>query len=400
MSDPDDPNDDEANAPPPPASHGVPAPAGGRSRRASLWLSIVAVALALVVVAGLVASRVSVNYYVLTPGDATPVSKYIEVPSSDNHPVTGTILLTDVFVTSLNALSYLRYKFLDSNNEIVPGPELLGPTPNENQYLDQGYIQMAQAQDNATASALRRLGYVVTSTHAGTLVYGVEPRSPATRSLKVGQVITAVNTTPTPTACDLVRTLHGMTPGTTVSLTVEQNSISNSGQIVPGPTVSEPMRLAAPPRGLSDSGCGLSGGPTAYMGIDPQTQLDWHFPVAVTVHTQDIGGPSAGLAMTLGIMDKLSTGRLTGDRVVAATGEIDQYGNVGDVGGVAEKTVAVERAGATVFFVPSVELGVARSKAGPQLHVYGVKNLNQTLRILERLGGRVPNKPVPAQAAP
>ena len=136
------------------------------------------------------------------------------------------------------------------------------------------------------------------------------------------------------------------------------------------------------------------------LGIDPQTQLDWHFPVDVTVHTQDIGGPSAGLAMTLGIMDKLSSGRLTGRRIVAATGTIDQHGNVGDVGGVAEKTIAVERAGATVFFVPSVELGAAESKATPQLHVYAVDNLNQVLRILKRLGGSVPTNPVPAQAAP
>jgi PDZ domain-containing protein len=130
------------------------------------------------------------------------------------------------------------------------------------------------------------------------------------------------------------------------------------------------------------------------------TQQDWQFPVKVTVHTQNIGGPSAGLAMTLGIIDKLSTGRLTGNRIVAATGTIDPNGNVGDVGGVAQKTVAVEQAGATVFFVPSVELKTAQSKASPRLHVYAVNNLDQVLRILKHLGGRVPTNPVPAQASP
>jgi PDZ domain-containing protein len=151
---------------------------------------------------------------------------------------------------------------------------------------------------------------------------------------------------------------------------------------------------------LVDTGCGAPTKPTAYLGIVPQTQQDWHFPVNVTVHTQNIGGPSAGLAMTLGIIDKLSTGRLTGNRTVAATGTIDQNGNIGDVGGVAEKTIAVEKAGATVFFVPAVELKTAQAKASPQLHVYAVSNLNQVLRILKRLGGNVPTKPVPAQAAP
>jgi PDZ domain-containing protein len=145
------------------------------------------------------------------------------------------------------------------------------------------------------------------------------------------------------------------------------------------------------------------GGPpitqTAFIGVEAETQQDWQFPVKVSVHTQDIGGPSAGLAMTLGIIDKLSSGRLTGGRVVAATGTIDQNGNVGDVGGVAEKTIAVERAGATVFFVPKVELKTAEAKASPQLHVYAVSNLDQVLRILQRLGGTVTTNPLPAQAA-
>jgi PDZ domain-containing secreted protein len=67
---------------------------------------------------------------------------------------------------------------------------------------------------------------------------------------------------------------------------------------------------------------------------------------------------------------------------------------------VAEKTVAVERAGAPVFFVPAVEKATADAKATKQLHVYAVRNLDQVLRILERLGGSVPTNPVQAQAAP
>ena len=115
----------------------------------------------------------------ITPGDATPVAQFIEVPAADNHPLTGKILLTDVFVTQLNALNYLQYRFFDSDSEVVSGPELLGPTPNESQYLAQGYLQMAQAQSFATAAALTHLGYTVTSTNAGALIYGIEPHSPA-----------------------------------------------------------------------------------------------------------------------------------------------------------------------------------------------------------------------------
>ena len=59
---------------------------------------------------------------------------------------------------------------------MISGPDLLGPTVNEGQYLDQGYLQMAQAQSYATAAALSHLGYTVTSTNAGALVYGIAPR--------------------------------------------------------------------------------------------------------------------------------------------------------------------------------------------------------------------------------
>ena len=72
---------------------------------------------------------------------------------------------------------------------------------------------MAQAQSFATAAALSRLGYTVTSTNAGALVYGIAPHSPAATTLQVAQVITAVNGTPVTTDCSLIDALHGLTPG-------------------------------------------------------------------------------------------------------------------------------------------------------------------------------------------
>ena len=387
-----------ALAPPPP-------PPVVPTRRRRLWPGVLAVLVVIILGTGFIAARTSINYFVITPGEASPVSQYIQVPAADSHPLTGQILLTDVFLTQLNALNYLQYRFFDSDSEVISGPDLLGPSPNESQFLAQGYLQMAQAQSFATAAALSHLGYSVTATNAGALIFGIEPHSPAASTLHVAQVITAVNGTPTTTECSLINALHGLAPDSAVALSVEQSSINNKGEFVSGPVVTKSVTLGTPPKGLVDTGCGPPTKPTAFLGIDPMTLQDWQFPIQVVVHTQNIGGPSAGLAMTLGIIDKLSSGRLTGNRIVAASGTIDQNGNVGDVGGVAEKTIAVERAGATVFFVPSVELQAAESKATPQLHVYAVSNLNQVLRILKRLGGNVPTQPVvpnpvPAQASP
>ena len=371
------------------------APGRDRARRRR-WPAVLAALVIAVFVAGVIAARINVDYYVITPGEANSVSQYIEVPTHLNHPLTGKILLTDVFVTQLNALSYLRYQVFGSNDEIFSSAVLLGGAPTQGQFLNQGFLQMAQAQNFATASALTYLGYTVKSTNAGALVYGIEPRSPAEKTLELGQVIEKVDGTPTPTDCALVSSLHGLQPGDQAELAVQESHINDEGALVPGAVVEKSVTLGVPPKGLVETGCGPPSKPTAFLGIDPQTKQDWDFPVDVKINTPQIGGPSAGLAMTLGIIDKLSSGRLTGHRVIAATGTIDQYGNVGQVGGVPEKTIAVERAGATVFFVPKPEYAQAEARATTQLHVYGVNTLDQALRILKRLGGNVPTNPVPA----
>jgi PDZ domain-containing protein len=109
----------------------------------------------------------------------------------------------------------------------------------------------------------------------------------------------------------------------------------------------------------------------------------------VTIDVGNIGGPSAGLAMTLATLDILSSGDLTGGHRVAATGTIGLDGTVGDVGGVAQKAVAVRKAGATVFFVPADELKDAQSQAG-SMKVYPVRTLQEALDDLKTLGGHVP----------
>lgn len=95
--------------------------------------------------------------------------------------------------------------------------------------------------------------------------------------------------------------------------------------------------------------------------------------------------------MTLGIIDRLTNGRLTGGRTIAATGTIAANGAVGAVGGVAQKTIAVERAGATAFLVPPGSQGyqAALSKRTPSLKVFAVSTLAQAMSVIKRLGGDV-----------
>lgn len=117
----------------------------------------------------------------------------------------------------------------------------------------------------------------------------------------------------------------------------------------------------------------------------------------VTLKLADVGGPSAGLLFSLGIVDKLqgdgSGGDLTGGRVIAGTGTIDDSGQVGAVGGVALKTQAARRDGATVFLVPRAECSDARTELPKGLRLIPVTTLKGAVDALVALekGGGVPS---------
>jgi PDZ domain-containing protein len=120
--------------------------------------------------------------------------------------------------------------------------------------------------------------------------------------------------------------------------------------------------------------------------------------VRVTLTLADVGGPSAGLLFTLGIIDKLhgdgSGGDLTGGRTIAGTGTIDASGTVGAVGGVALKTQAARRDGATIFLVPKAECADARAELPKGLRLVPVTTLKgavNSLQALESGRGSVPS---------
>jgi PDZ domain-containing protein len=120
--------------------------------------------------------------------------------------------------------------------------------------------------------------------------------------------------------------------------------------------------------------------------------------IKVTLKLADVGGPSAGLLFSLGIIDKLDGdgrgGDLTGGRTIAGTGTIDADGTVGAVGGVGLKTQAARRDGATVFLVPKDECGDAKAELPKGLRLIPVTTLKgavNSLVSLETGKGSVPS---------
>ncbi len=194
----------------------------------------------------------------------------------------------------------------------MPTEALTGGGIPASELTPQGYLEMAQAKAAAKTAALRRLGYSIPEHNAGAVVAAVGSGTPAFKVLQVGQVITAVDGASTPTLCAFVGALSHLAPGQTVHLRVALDHFTADGTPVAGAAVTRSLRLAPRPTDIPGySGCPGVGASKGFLGVSLETQQDFTFPFPITINTADIGGPSAGLAMTLGLINTLSGGHLT-----------------------------------------------------------------------------------------
>ena len=356
-------------------------------RRLGLFLTVALVVAALVVILGLWPT----SEYAITPGQATLVPPLVSVSgttTSDHH---SRVYLVDVYLQRLSVLGDLVDHLRGGAIQFIPESSLLSPGVPASQLDAQGFLQMADSQQAATVSALRALGWKPVVTGDGAVVTEVASNSPAAvAGLGVGDLIQSLNSTPVSSGCALVRSLSKVRPGDLVHLEVAPARFSPSGVLTRLSPRAVVVRSTRAPAGVS-SPCPGVGTLSAFLGVGIEDGVRVTSPVHVAVDTANIGGPSAGLAMTLSIMDRLSTTPIAGPIPIAATGTISLDGTVGEVGGVAEKTVAVERAGATVFFVPATELSQATAVAHSSLRVIGVSSLAQVLTDLRHLGAPAPH---------
>jgi PDZ domain-containing protein len=188
--------------------------------------------------------------------------------------------------------------------------------------------------------------------------------------LKVNDVITAVDGTSVNVIPDLSAILAGKKVGDPITL-----SITRDGQ-----PITVPSQLVQ-----SSDGRAIVG---FFPNQSPPDTITFEFPFKVDIDSGQIGGPSAGLAFTLGLLDALTPGDLSGGVEVAATGTITPTGDVGEIGGLKQKTIAVMRTGAEVFLVPEAEKAEAEAAAkGSDLKIVGVSTLDDALKELASLGG-------------
>ncbi len=389
--------------------------ASGRSRRRWMIPVVAAVVVVIVVaVATVQLQRGARKYYEYAPGsaptitaspecrirsggagaltlmDGTPCARLV-VPSGKAHVIDGKLFMVDVLVGPASPWDYFLdkvhlLKTFRDGSQLVPASDVLGSTP-ASQLGCQDTQQMNGSTEAASVAALSRLGYAVKASNLGAQITLVQPGSAAASAgLQCNDMVTAIDRTPITTADQLQAAIRAAKPGAAVTVTVVRAG-AGGRQTTKTLTATLTGTPGVPAVGGSPA---TPAKPTQpFLGVGSQTQTTYMLPFDVSIQVGDIGGPSAGLALTLGLLDLLSNGNLTGGHRVAATGTIAPDGTVGAVGGVAQKAVAVRRAGAQIFLVPPDDLAAARRESGSHLQVFGVTTLQQALSDLAQAGGHL-----------
>ena len=349
-------------------SAGAPDPGASAPRR-RLWPWWVAGG-SLFALTGLVLAALTyqIPYYEFRPGSARPIAGLVQVSDAETYPPDSDISFTTVSLRHSTIASYLQAMF-DDDIEVVDDDVVLGGrSETENRQFN---LQlMDTSKQDAIRVALVALGYDVPITVSGIVVVGVQEDSAAEGVLEVGDTVVSIDGEPIEVATDVGRIMDPKRPGDVVTLGVEppDRSEVRTVEITLGPAPDEPDR--------------------GIIGIQLQPRdPDYQYPFPIDIDSGNVGGPSAGLAFSLAIIDVLTPGELTGGKQVAVTGTIDGNGNVGPVGGVAQKTAVVSDAGYDVFLVPSGEVDDVRARAGGDLEVIPGDTLEDALDALASLGG-------------
>ena len=358
----------------------APAPARPPSMRQQLWAIPLLTIAALLVVAVFVASVWPTRWYETAPGDASPVADRLQILDADTYE-SGDILFVTAGGSPLTPLMALM-GWVDPVVDVATCEQagVCGVPRSETRVVNLG--RMATAKQIAEYVALSRLGFDATLNDGPVQIDGFDPSlcpddapaEQACNALDIGDTIVAIDGEPVDTIADLAAIVATHQPGDTVTVTVTpyQSDQREDRQVT----------LLADP----------SDATRTLIGFAPRDTRTVSVPVTVDIDTDQIGGPSAGLAFTLAMIDALTPGKLTGGTKMAVTGTIDADGNVGAIGALPQKADAVRRAGAKVFLIPAGqgadEIERAREIAGPGVEIVPVATLDEALAAIAARGGQ------------
>ncbi len=316
--------------------------------------------LAVVVVVAL-AGTVWLPLYSIGPGPAREVQPLITVTGRPEYQSAGRLVMTSVVFNQLTALGALS-AWLDPHRSVISHSTLYPSGETPTQEHQRAISDMDESKLDATYVVLNHLLGYPKDHHRGALVEGVVPGCAADGKLYPGDLILSIDDTPVGGSAQASGIIEAAPSGSALTFDIRAGGERQQVDLVREP-------------------CGGRSKPLVGVSLIP------NFPIGVQIQSGDIGGPSAGLMWALGLYDLLTPGDLTGGRTIAGTGHIGLDGTIYPIGGIGDKIVAAERAGAKVFLLPTANLAEAKAASSGTMTLVPVASFDDALNYLERTSG-------------
>lgn len=291
---------------------------------------------------------------------AHPVDSVITVPGEKPGGPPGPIYFVDVRERPARLLERLLPWTRADGSDLVPAPPI--PATLERRL---GQLDMTDSQKISAVVALKHLGYKVRASSGGVTVLLVQKGAPAANVLRPGDVIVSANGRKVASVLALRSLLANKRPGEVVKIAFRRDGKVREATVK---TVADPQ----------DS-------KRAIIGVSASDELTVKLPVRIRFDAGGVGGPSAGLAFALDILQELGRNVAHGKKV-AATGALSLDGTVGAIGGVKQKTFGAREAGVDVFLVPAGDNAREARRYAKGLPIVPVKNFQQALQALATFG--------------
>jgi PDZ domain-containing protein len=304
------------------------------------------------------------SHYLFVPNAAQPLAEHVTVENGGVDPADGGIHYVDITIRKASLLERLVPSIRPDGATIVAAEALLPEGSSFDDRREEGRREMERSQEIAAAVALDEAGLDVDADPEGARVEGVASDAPAADVLESGDVIVAVNDVAVRTPEGLREEVTKAAPGDVLRLSIRRGETASVVKVETIAAPDEPDR--------------------AIIGIGVAQEAEIDLPVDVDIDLGSVGGPSAGLAFALEILEELGQDIDRGYRV-AATGELELDGTVVPVGGIKQKTFGARKAEADVFIVPAGENGETASRYADGVRVIPVESFQQTLRELATL---------------
>jgi Lon-like protease len=302
------------------------------------------------------------NDYIFLPDPAHPVAPLVTVEGGKD-PTKGGVYFVDVVERKATVLEKL-FGGLHKGADLYPASAVNPPGTNDAQRRQIDLQDMAHSQQIAAAVALKAAGKKVVIRPTGALIDEVVDDQPAAGKLRPDDVIVAVDGTQVQSTEDLATEMRKHKIGEDVTFTVRRGK----------QTTKETMRTVASPDKPKH----------AVVGIVVEPSVDVQLPLSVSINARGVGGPSAGLAFALDVMQELGHDVIHGHKI-AATGEIFPDGSVGAIGGIKQKVIGARDAGVDAFLVPAGDNARYAKAHADGLKIIPVESFPQALHALATL---------------